>query len=245
METKFTIERYEAPQHEATIFDYVKRIVSSLAQLLVALKYQIHKSANGTGVIKLIILGLMAIIFLRGSGIFKSNSFAFGGGKNNTLLGFSLSPAEPSTLRDEQVMAYVNRYKDIAVEEGKKFDIPPSISLAQGIVESRCGESTLAAQNNNHFGIKCFSHNCPKGHCSNFTDDSHKDFFRKYNSPWESWREHSKLLSQERYKPLRKYGNDYEQWAKGLSEVGYATDDEYADKLIAVIEKYNLDDLDE
>ena len=62
-----------------------------------------------------------------------------------------------------------------------KFGIPASITLAQGLLESNNGESRLTTKNNNHFGIKCFSRKCKKGHCSNFSDDSHKDFFRKYD----------------------------------------------------------------
>ena len=84
--------------------------------------------------------------------------------------------------------AYVDRYADAAIKEMHKYGIPASITLAQGLIESNCGESKLATRNNNHFGIKCFSRSCKKGHCSNFTDDSHKDFFRIYKSTWESYR---------------------------------------------------------
>ena len=92
----------------------------------------------------------------------------------------------------------------------EKYGIPASISLAQGLIESRAGSSKLAVNNNNHFGIKCFSRHCRKGHCTNFTDDTHKDFFRKFPSPWESWRAHSQLLSSGRYTKLRKNGRSEE-----------------------------------
>ncbi|MBU6342692.1 MAG: glucosaminidase domain-containing protein, partial [Bacteroidetes bacterium] len=98
--------------------------------------------------------------------------------------------------------------------------------------------------NNNHFGIKCFSRKCKKGHCSNFTDDTHKDFFRIFNNPWESWRAHSQMISSGRYAKLKKFGFDYKRWARGLQSIGYATDPNYADKLIGVIEKYELNRYD-
>lgn len=136
--------------------------------------------------------------------------------------------------------AYVKRFSSVAKSEMKKFGIPASITLAQGLIESNAGESKLAQQNNNHFGMKCFSKKCSKGHCSNFTDDSHKDFFRKYKSAWESYRSHSNMLMGKRYKNLRKHGKDYKAWAYGLKKAGYATDKRYAQKLIHIIEELKL-----
>ena len=122
-----------------------------------------------------------------------------------------------------------------------KYGIPASITLAQGLLESNVGESRLSTRNNNHFGMKCFSKSCGKGHCSNFTDDSHKDFFRKYGSAWESYRAHSKMLGGKRYRSLKKLGKkDYKNWAKGLKKAGYATDKRYAEKLINLIETLEL-----
>ncbi len=135
---------------------------------------------------------------------------------------------------------YIRRYNNIARVEMEKFGIPASISLAQGLVESRAGTSTLARKNNNHFGIKCFSRNCPGGHCSNHNDDHHKDFFRNFGNAWESWRAHSRMLASGRYAKLKKHGNDYRKWAYGLKSVGYATDSNYAEKLIGIIERYEL-----
>lgn len=155
------------------------------------------------------------------------------------------APVSASELYDEQVKEYISRFSQIAQTEMEKFGIPASISLAQGLIESRAGTSKLAVNNNNHFGIKCFSRHCKKGHCSNFTDDTHKDFFRKFQNPWDSWREHSKLLSSGRYKRLQKCGNNYRQWAYGLKTVGYATDRTYAEKLIGIIERYNLNRFDD
>lgn len=154
------------------------------------------------------------------------------------------APVSANQLTEAMATEYINRFHEIAQKEMKVYGIPASISLAQGLIESRAGDSKLARNNNNHFGIKCFSRSCKRGHCSNFTDDTHKDFFRKFNSPWESWRAHSLMLSQGRYHKLKKYGRDYRQWAYGLKSVGYATDRTYAEKLIGTIERYNLHKFD-
>ena len=126
-----------------------------------------------------------------------------------------------------------------------KFGIPASITMAQAIIESRSGKSVLAVKNNNHFGIKCFSKSCPNGHCSNYTDDHHKDFFRKYANSTDSWREHSQFLMKGRYHELLKFGKNYKVWAKGLRDFGYATDHDYDKKLISVVERYELNKLDD
>jgi flagellum-specific peptidoglycan hydrolase FlgJ len=155
-----------------------------------------------------------------------------------------LSPASPEELREGQVRDYIDKFSNASVTEMDKFGIPASITMAQAIIESRSGSSILAVRNNNHFGIKCFSKSCPNGHCSNHTDDHHKDFFRIYKGPQESWREHSNFLMKNSYKKLLKYGKDYKAWARGLREYGYATDVNYDRKLIAIIERYELHRLD-
>ena len=150
------------------------------------------------------------------------------------------APVSSKYMSAKMANDYIERYSRTAIMEMEKFGVPASISLAQGLIESRAGHSKLARSNNNHFGIKCFSKRCKKGHCSNFTDDSHKDFFRAFKSPWESWREHSKMISTGRYAKLKKHGRDYRKWAYGLKSVGYATDKTYAEKLIGIIEMYKL-----
>lgn len=156
-----------------------------------------------------------------------------------------LSPAAPEDLRESQVRSYIEHFSNTAVAEMDQFGIPASISMAQAIIESRSGTSVLAVKNNNHFGIKCFSRSCPEGHCSNFTDDHHKDFFRKYGGAMDSWREHSHFLMKNSYRKLLKFGKDYRAWARGLREYGYATDATYDKKLISIIEKYELSRLDD
>ncbi len=144
------------------------------------------------------------------------------------------------------VRTYLKNYGKVAIAEMEKFGIPASITLAQGLLESNAGGSKLARSTNNHFGIKCFSRNCSKGHCMNFTDDSHKDFFRKYQNPWLSFRAHSQFLAQsQRYSPLFKLEKtDFVGWARGLSKAGYATDKKYGEKLIAIIHNLGLDKFD-
>ena len=155
---------------------------------------------------------------------------------------FADAPDDDAEVRT--VKAYVRRFRKVAKVEMEKYGIPASIKMAQAILESNAGRSALSTKNNNHFGMKCFSHTCKKGHCSNFGDDSHKDFFRKYNTAWESWRSHSKLIANGKYKSLLQYGNDYKKWAAGLKRLGYATARHYDQTLIEIIEKYHLYELD-
>ena len=148
---------------------------------------------------------------------------------------------EPKTDRQREQFDYVIRFSKVAQGEMRKYGIPASITLAQGILESNSGNSTLARKHNNHFGIKCHSRNCPKGHCVNYTDDSPKDFFRQYGTAWESFRAHSEFLNRDRYRPLHKLKRtDYKGWARGLEKAGYATGDGYAEKLIRLIEDMKL-----
>lgn len=166
------------------------------------------------------------------------------GNTYSNMLYSSDGPGRTEKVRRQ--LAYVDAYGDLAVAEQKSYGIPVSITLAQGLLESNAGDSRLAQLNQNHFGIKCFSKTCGKGHCRNFEDDHHKDFFRIYGSVSESFRAHSKLLQANRYKALHKLDpNDYKGWAEGLQKAGYATDPAYAKKLIAIIEQLQLYKLDQ
>lgn len=158
---------------------------------------------------------------------------------------FSFNPLErlspEARAKRKRQETYITQYAVLAQEEMARYRIPASITLAQGLLESDAGASRLASKNNNHFGIKCFSKTCRKGHCSNFEDDTHKDFFRIYRDSPESYRAHSLLLGAPRYRSL--YQNDlrdYESWAHGLKKAGYATDPKYAEKLIQLIEDLKL-----
>jgi hypothetical protein len=150
---------------------------------------------------------------------------------------------DPKIVAEKQrlVAQYIELYRPVAERERKKFGIPTAITLAQGLLESDAGGSRLARDNNNHFGIKCFLTTCQKGHCTNYTDDTHKDFFINYNNPWDSFRAHSLFLLKPRYAELFKLSEkDYKGWAKGLQQAGYATDQRYAEKLIKIIEDLDL-----
>lgn len=163
--------------------------------------------------------------------------------RGNTYSNVSYWGGKSSATSEKRMkqLNYVMRFSKIAQTEMQKFGIPASIILAQGILESNAGQSSLAEQNNNHFGMKCFARNCKKGHCSNYTDDSHKDFFRAYETPWESYRAHSVMIVNNQYRKLLKYGTrDYKNWAYGLKNLGYATDDHYAESLIRTIEELEL-----
>ena len=143
--------------------------------------------------------------------------------------------------RQRAQLDYVVRFSKVAQGEMEKYGIPASITLAQGILESEAGNSRLASKHNNHFGIKCHSRNCPRGHCVNYADDSPKDFFRKYGTAWESFRAHSEFLTRDRYRSLHKLkSTDYKGWARGLEKAGYATGDGYGEKLIRLIEDLKL-----
>ena len=147
--------------------------------------------------------------------------------------------------RNKQYEAYIKKYRELAVEEMKKYHIPASITLAQGLLESGAGQSTLARKSNNHFGIKCGSD--WRGKTVSHDDDARGECFRAYKHPKESYEDHSKFLAgRSRYASLFKLKiTDYKGWARGLKKAGYATNPRYADQLIGIIELYELHKYDE
>ncbi|MAP54529.1 glucosaminidase domain-containing protein [Altibacter sp.] len=140
----------------------------------------------------------------------------------------------------EIVSAYIASYSTIAMEEMLQYGIPASITLAQGILESGAGRGELTSKANNHFGIKC--HKEWTGDRVYHDDDELQECFRKYKDPKYSFRDHSLFLTQRsRYQDLFKLRkDDYKGWAKGLRKAGYATDPKYPEKLISIIERYDL-----
>lgn len=147
--------------------------------------------------------------------------------------------------RNKQYEDYIKKYRELAVEEMKKYHIPASITLAQGLLESGAGQSTLARKSNNHFGIKCGSD--WRGKTVSHDDDARGECFRAYKHPKESYEDHSKfLVGRPRYASLFKLKiTDYKGWARGLKKAGYATNPRYADQLIGIIELYELHKYDE
>ena len=148
--------------------------------------------------------------------------------------------AVPGSPTPDYAIEYLNKYSPLAVSEMRRTGIPASITLAQGMLESDYGRSTLARQGNNHFGIKC--HNDWRGE-SMFYDDNRKgECFRVYRSAEESYRDHSDfLMTGSRYKDLFELSSiDYKGWAYGLKRAGYATDPKYPALLIKKIDDYKL-----
>ena len=138
---------------------------------------------------------------------------------------------------------YIEQWQDEAVRQMQKYGIPASITLAQGILESGNGVSELAQRSNNHFGIKC--HATWTGKRTYHDDDEKGECFRVYDNPSDSYEDHSHFLLRDRYAQLFELEpTDYEGWAKGLKACGYATDPAYADRLITLIERHELNALD-
>lgn len=135
---------------------------------------------------------------------------------------------------------YIAKYADEAVAQMHKYNIPASITLAQGLLESAAGQSRLAKKANNHFGIKKGSN--WNGPTISHNDDRRGEKFRKYNSALESYEDHSRfLVNGKRYASLFTHKkDDYKAWAKGLKKAGYATNPKYAKELIDIIERYEL-----
>lgn len=160
-----------------------------------------------------------------------------------TLMGLLLSVGamahQPTTAA-----AYITTWKDEAVFQMAMYKIPASITLAQGMLESGNGTSRLATQANNHFGIKC--HSDWSGKKIYEDDETRNECFRHYNDARESFADHSLFLQKPRYKPLFELKpNDYEGWAFGLKECGYATNPKYPQLLIKLIKEHNLTAYDE
>lgn len=139
-------------------------------------------------------------------------------------------------------LAYIDQWKQTAIENQADYGIPASIIMAQALLESGAGQSELAVNANNHFGIKCTSDWF--GAVYYYDDDSKGECFRQYNNAAESFKDHSLFLKRPRYTTCFEIAvEDYEGWAQRLKACGYATDPSYASKLVKIIEDYRLDTL--
>ena len=166
--------------------------------------------------------------------------------KFNTAFIMFLFTAFHSLASDQDNrMEYVENYSSYAIQNMRMYRVPASITLAQGILESGSGKSELARKSNNHFGIKCGSH--WSGEKTYHDDDAKNECFRAYKSVLDSYNDHSKFLtSNNRYSNLFTLPiDDYRSWAKGLSKAGYATNPNYASRLISIIEDLKLYSFDE
>ena len=185
---------------------------------------------------KLSLIYLMAILAL----IFSCKSRQYS--RNNKQIEKEANRQNPN-FTNYTTLSYIAQFKDVAIEEMNTYGIPASITLAQGILESSSGNSSLAKYANNHFGIKCTSD--WKGKAYYKDDDQANDCFRVYKDARESFKDHSTFLKRKRYSFLFELDkNDYKNWAIGLKTAGYATNPKYPDLLINLIEKYRLDQYD-
>ena len=158
------------------------------------------------------------------------------------LCGVAVNVANAQT-KSQVFIDYINKYKDIAIQQMVKHRIPASITLAQGLLESGAGNSDLAKRSNNHFGIKCGG--TWLGASTTHFDDGRNECFRVYETVNDSYEDHSIFLHKERYGRLYRLGIlDYIGWARGLKACGYASSPTYADRLINLIELYELNTLD-
>ena len=192
---------------------------------------------------------LLIILLMISCGGAKKVNITYAKAPEKTLKKFEVkqSKFEPNIYKSkeklsitEKVNNYIATFSPVAIEEMKIYDIPASITLAQGILESGMGYSSLAAAANNHFGIKC--HSEWRGKRIYHDDDEKGECFRVYKDAKISYRDHSLFLtSRSRYNFLFDLKiDDYKGWAKGLKKAGYATDPRYPDKLISLIERYSL-----
>ena len=156
--------------------------------------------------------------------------------------GFAFGAGQPQPASDYRT-AYILKYKDAAIAQMQHSGIPASITLAQACLESGFGTSTLATKGNNHFGIKCHDYDGRKMYVD---DDVKDDCFRVYDRVEDSFQDHSDFLRyRSRYSFLFDLDpTDYKGWAYGLKAAGYATDPQYASRLIDLIERYNLQQYD-
>lgn len=161
------------------------------------------------------------------------------------LLLFSAISGSASSIMDEKTsrQQYIESWKNEAIYQMVVHKIPASITLAQGILESGDGNSRLAKEGNNHFGIKC--HSDWKGKTIHEDDETAGECFRKYENARDSYEDHSAFLQRKRYESLFKLDtDDYKGWAKGLKQCGYATNPKYPDLLIGIVEEFHLHEYD-
>lgn len=170
------------------------------------------------------------------------NSYNFSNCKQKALfclfLTLFVSVFVHSQSLNARYLEYIDRYKAIALEHQQEYGVPACITLAQGLLESNAGQSYLARRGNNHFGIKCYSW---KGPVVEYDDTLKHNCYRNYGSAEDSFLDHAKFLRGKRYSPLYELEvTDYQGWAQGLRDCGYAEDPAYPQKLVNIIEQYEL-----
>jgi hypothetical protein len=202
----------------------------------------INAKCTGLTIHRNVVCLVISVVFLSSCAVHKRTITNREANKNNK----SIQKANKAAIADYSTYTsaqYIDRFKGIAIQEMNLYGIPASITLAQGLFESGNGNGELARVANNHFGIKCTTDWKGKSY---YKDDDHpNDCFRVYDHPEDSYRDHSEFLKRKRYAALFELDkNDYQGWAYGLKKAGYATNPNYPQLIIGIIQKYNLDQYD-
>ncbi|MEL7020355.1 MAG: glucosaminidase domain-containing protein [Bacteroidota bacterium] len=226
--------------------EWSKKVLKGLQQLYVALKFQFFRLTGGIFAemqlswFKMAMMGLILFAFFKKDFSFQMNMQAPAQvvqASQNDKMGLAKAVswtatkphhqdfAQLSAIQEDKVIAYIKRFRKVARTEMQKYGIPASIKMAQGILESLADTHPNTRKNNNHFG--------------SFLAD------KSYNSAWENWRAHSIFITQSRFKTLLKHENNSDAWAVGFQQMRYTTDPDYSNKLLKIIDRYNLKQLDQ
>ncbi len=263
------IDAYKAMYSEISWMRLLRKIISALSVPFIAAKYELITRARAyfknrpLPWFKLSLILLFAYMIFQKEWQFQMNMrspthlFSEEDEEEKEAAPFSMtnlaqaarfSPEKlpPSSLApifsDREVKAYIDRFTKVALMEMQKYNIPASIKMGQAILASRAGKNALAVQYNNHFGILCKGQ---KNACQRVSLNDQTILINSYQSAWESWRAHSKLLAEVPFVQLQQYGKNYKKWAAGLEQMGYGNGENYSNKLIQTIETYKLYKLDE
>ena len=236
-------------RNNPTLFHVVHTIIIAIGKPIMALRAGFYKATGGYFT-NSSIPWLKISIVLIGAYILSYKNLNFNLNLNstpNTLIpdyatmsiSNSLPPIVSATFDDKANEKYIDEYKQLAIQEMKVFGIPASIKLGQALLESEAGSSSYAASLNNHFNLRCGKSNA--GTCVETTNG----LFKEFDTVYDGWRANSKFLVTNEYARLRKEaGNNYKIWAAGLDFLGYSSEKDYAEKLIGIIEYYELQKFD-
>jgi hypothetical protein len=249
VQNKGIIKRLEILQQKTpSLFNIMEGLIIGIGKPVMAVRAGFYRATGGVFANSkvpwfkvLLILSAAYVLMYKNLNLnFNLNSPQVNIPNTNSM---SVAQNLPSTTAfvfdDDANVAYINRFKDIAIAESEKFGIPASVNLGQALLESNAGKSTNALALNNHFNLKCGE--LLVGYCT----ETPNGMFNEFASPWEGWRVHSEFITTGDYANLKdSAGNDYKKWANGLKQLGYNVDRQYAEKLITIIERYNLQGLD-
>lgn len=236
---------------KSSIHQYFNQIWQKIQKVLTAINFSLHHITFGffenmrLPWLKIGVVAIVAFVLLQKDLHFQIHMKAPLGGEQHaqqeraksateqlgltsslSLLDAAKASLLVSNLDSDATETYIKRFGKIAITEQQKYKIPASVKMAMAIVESEAGTSNYTKQTNNHFGQRM------------------KDM--QFNTAWENWRAHSQSVTsdQSKFKVLLRYGNDYKSWAKGLKELGYSSIKNYDELLINLIEKYEMQRMD-